>query len=130
MQDRRRLVIRLVYIVTITLCLIWIVHLIRSIDELRARSDIVRLRQNELHRLQKERSELERDLEYVRSPEYIEQQARDKLGLAREGDTVILFGSSSGITKPPPPDNQTQQQMLSAPSESLPVWEEWVRLFL
>lgn len=44
-----------------------------------------------LHQLEIKNRELKKRLEQVKSPEFIEQQSRDKLGLVREGETLIVI---------------------------------------
>jgi cell division protein FtsB len=44
----------------------------------------------EIARLENENARLEADVAYAESPAYAEQIAREQLGYAREGDTVVL----------------------------------------
>ncbi|MDZ4719885.1 MAG: septum formation initiator family protein [Roseiflexaceae bacterium] len=44
----------------------------------------------DIARIERENADLKRQLTYAESPAYAEQVAREQLGMAREGDTVIL----------------------------------------
>lgn len=71
--------------------------------------------------LRKENEILQKQFEYVKSSGFVEKEAREKLGLAREGETVIIL-----------PENLKEKIELLAPQEkekSLSNWEKWWRLF-
>lgn len=46
---------------------------------------------DKLHGLEVKNKELKSKLKQIKSPEYVEKVARDKLGLAREGETVVVI---------------------------------------
>ncbi|MFZ5945260.1 MAG: FtsB family cell division protein [Bacillota bacterium] len=46
--------------------------------------------QGQLGTLQEENTRLQQELEYVQTPEAIEKMAREKLGLIKPGETVIM----------------------------------------
>lgn len=75
-----------------------------------------------LHNLQVKNQELKNQLTEVTSPNYIEKQARDKLGLAKEGETLIVI-----------PEEKIQQvlglQKNNFGIDRLPNWQGWLRLF-
>lgn len=71
--------------------LLIILSLVRSVYDIRKRGDIVSERRKELNLLESENVRLKKSLEEAQSPEYIERLARNKLGMAKPGDTIILF---------------------------------------
>ncbi len=78
---------------------------------------------NKILAAQKEQEDLKKKVAEAQSPEFIEKQARDKLGLAKEGETVVVL-----------PDPQTLK--LLAPSHEKeeiflpdPNWKKWAKLF-
>ncbi len=78
-------------------------------------------RQNVLRRLEIEHQRLKDELTYSESPLFIEQEARNRLGLAREGEAVILM-----------PNDKFQMTNGKAGDETvekLPNWKRWWRLF-
>lgn len=45
----------------------------------------------QLYNLQKKNQELKKKLLQIQSPDFIESQARDKLGLSKAGETVVII---------------------------------------
>ena len=64
---------------------------------------------------ERKQKELKDKLEFTQSQEFIERQAREKLGLVKPGETVMI------IT----PLEATQ----SVIAETLPNWKRWLKLF-
>lgn len=76
--------------------------------------------QDQLDKLKKENQELKKRAQQVSSWQFIEQQARNKLGYSREGETVVII-----------PESELAKVLEEKkPQEvKLPNWEGWVRLF-
>ena len=98
-----------------------IVNVSRSIWDLRHRRDILGERERVLKRLEAERARLEKEYEYVKSPEFIEQEARNRLGLAREGEQVVLL--------PEKKESGISNQESGEGKANIPNWKKWWRLF-
>lgn len=74
-----------------------------------------------LQTLQNQNKELKKQLEYIQTPEFIEKQARDKLGLAKKGETMVVIPEEKidtvlGTSK-------------SAQTSRLPNYQGWLKLF-
>lgn len=74
-----------------------------------------------LHKLEVKNKELKRKLEEVKTPAFLEEQARDKLGLVREGETIVIIPQEKldrvlGVTK-------------KVEEVKLPNWLGWLKLF-
>lgn len=66
---------------------------------------------------QQENAKLKRQLQEVSTLSFVEEQARDKLFMAKPGEVILLFPSAT-------PSGQVQ------PSESpKPIWQQWLNLF-
>lgn len=76
--------------------------------------------QEKLEELETTNEKLKEQLEYVQGEQFIEKEARDKLGMAREGETVVML-----------PENLGQVAGLKKEEEeqNLPNWEKWLKLF-
>lgn len=99
-----------------------IVSFSRDIFDLIQRSKEQEKEQLELEKLEIRQEELKKQLEYVKSSEFVEKQAREKLGLAREGEVVVIL-----------PENVEEiirgnQSEISAHQE-IPNWKKWLKLF-
>jgi len=64
-----------------------------------------------------ENQELQKRLAEVQSPEFIEREAREKLGLGKEGETIIVL----------PPQNEKSNTQYSISNE--PNWKKWWNLY-
>ncbi len=84
--------------------------------------DIVTDREKELMRVQKENTELKRELERSNDPDYIEEEARNKLGLAKPGETVIFVA-------PPESNGAGDGNSIREKTFNKPYWKEWWKLF-
>lgn len=96
--------------------LIILIGLARSIIALVSRIDIVEERRGVLQKEEQRYSALQASLKEATSPAYIEKQAREKLGLVKEGDTVILLSTPA-------------VQKKSGTAEHQSNWEQWWNLF-
>lgn len=76
-----------------------------------------------LEQLRKENEALKQELEYKKSQEYKEEEIRNKLGLAKEGETVVVVpGSEQGNEKLETGNNEDR-------GEELANWQKWWELF-
>ena len=112
---------RIVRLVIIAVSAVLIVNLSRSIWDLWRRRDILGEREAVLGRIQDENKWLQSEFEYAQSPEFIEQEARNRLGLGREGEEVVLLPKSQISS----PNIQTKEEK----EEILTNWKRWWRLF-
>lgn len=104
-----------------------IINLTRSLINLWQKTSLISQEEERLAKVKLENEELKQQLAQIQTPEYIEQQAREKLGLAREGEIVIIL--------PPSPYSQSEKNQLP-PKENLkekeekPIWQQWLNLLL
>ncbi|MBI2007373.1 MAG: septum formation initiator family protein [Candidatus Blackburnbacteria bacterium] len=73
--------------------------------------------------LKKEQEELLKTKEKVESDEFIEKEAREKLGLAKPGETVVVLPDEDILRRLAP-----KLESESFPEE-LPIWKRWVEMF-
>lgn len=89
----------------------------RTIIELWRRQDVLKSREQELAVLEEEKKALERTLQDMGSELYVERVARDKLGLVKEGETIVILQN---------PESRTEN---SERNDMLPNWRKWWGLF-
>jgi cell division protein FtsB len=82
------------------------------------RKSILKTKQEELVRLQKEQENLQNKLNIAQTPEFIEKEAREKLNLGKAGETIILVES-----------DDTQAQIKEKETAAVPNWKKWWNLF-
>jgi len=73
--------------------------------------------ETEIARLKAENKKLEEEKKFRQSDFYVEKQAREKLGLAREGEVVYLDEKSASSSSQ------------AAEEEKIANWLSWVKLF-
>ncbi len=78
----------------------------------------VRIAQNQVKQAERENQQLRDRLAQIDNPEFIEKEARDKLGFAKEGETILVL----------PPVNQITQP--TSPSDDRPSWKQWWDLYI
>ena len=79
--------------------------------------DKVEVARRELADAQAEQERLKTQLEYVQSDEFVEREAREKLGLGKPGETVVIVPTPGNI----------QDSGFKIQDE--PNWRKWWRLY-
>jgi cell division protein FtsB len=82
-------------------------------------NDIVSERKIVLEREIERNTKLQEQLRIATSASFLEKQAREKLGLAKEGETIVLLGESQNSENQLHPSSVTPQSR----------WKKWWRLF-
>lgn len=82
-----------------------------------ARRGVVREREQELIALQKENRDLEGAFKETQGEAYVERMARDKLGMIRDGETIVIM-----------PDRELNADSGNK-AEAPANWKKWWRLF-
>ena len=98
--------------------LVTIFGLSQSVVRLMGRKGMLKTKQEELVRLQKEQENLQNKLDLAQTPEFIEKEARERLNLAKVGETIILVESGD-----------TQAQIQEKETIIVPNWKKWWHLF-
>jgi len=108
-----------VRILVIMACAFVSFGLIRSLWDTWRRGDQVAQRRAVLKQEQEKNTMLAKQLEEATSSAFVEREARNKLGLAKDGETIVLMGApASGDIQP--------QNVSQAP---LSRWRLWWKLF-
>lgn len=91
-------------------------NLVQSIYTLWQKQNLLVTATKELEREKEENAELRRKLSLVKDPNFIEEEARNKLFLTKPGEGVIVIPTealkASNAAKAPPPDTRAN-------------WEKW-----
>ena len=102
----------------IIVCLIIINNLVRSIYDLWSKQDFVVKAQTDLEKANTENQELKRRLSLVKSDQFVEDEARDKLFLVKPGESGVIV----------PSELETNHK--SEAKKVIPNWQSWLNLFL
>ncbi|PIU33387.1 hypothetical protein COT04_00250 [Candidatus Shapirobacteria bacterium CG07_land_8_20_14_0_80_39_12] len=110
-----------IQILIIIIGIVLIVSLSRSILKMFKARDELRLVEQKIEELQKEAASLTVKKEFYQSEDFIEQEARNKLNMVKEGETVVVL---------PPNLKELLGEKENQPPASLPNWRQWLNLFL
>ena len=103
-------------IVTVIIGVLLVVNLVRSFQSVSEKSKVIEEAQNKLFEEQVRNDELKRKLAKVESREYIEQSAREKLNLGKEGEYVVILPQMTPMPTP-------------TISQAVSNLEAWMRVF-
>lgn len=104
-------------IITIILFFI-ILHLLTSIYTLWHKQDLLTNTQQQLLQEKQEHTNLEKELSRVNSPQFLDQEARDKLLLVKPGESEVLIDK-----------NLLEASSSAQIREVKPYWQQWLNLF-
>jgi len=110
-----------IQILIIIVGIILIVSLSRSILKMFKARDELKLAEQKIEELQKEAASLTEKKEFYQSEEFIEQEARNKLNMVKEGEIVVVL---------PPNIKEILGEKETQPQTSVPNWRQWLNLFL
>lgn len=109
---------KIVYFLTIAVCLIIINNLIHSIYDLWDKQDLVVRAEKELQNEKEENQRLKSRLVYVKSNEFIEEEARNKLFMVKPGESGVIVPADLLEKKEKKKDLE------------LPNWQKWINLLI
>lgn len=106
---------KIIYISTVLFLLLVINGLSRSIYDLWTKRDVVSEARKDLEKEKAENQELKKDLSRVKTKEFIEEEARNKLFLTKPDEKVVIIPVAS-----------KSAEKKEAPK---PNWQKWAELF-
>lgn len=106
------------------LILILAVSLIKNIgDSTRVKAEIAS-EAARVAKMEKENRELEAKIAQTQGADFIEKEIRNKLGLVKEGEAVVILPDKELLKKLAPPES-SQDDVLPDPN-----WKRWLKLFI
>ena len=112
---------KVVFLLVGAVILIFAYNIIGQIFTTLRSGDRLTVATEQLHSLEVKNRELKKRLSEIKSQDFIEQQARDKLGLVKEGETIVVI--------PEDKINQVLGVGKQAETPRLPNWQGWLNLF-
>jgi len=111
------------FLLLVFLCFVFGFSLAKSIAKERKARERIAAAKAGVEKLKQEQDSLEAELKKVESDTYLEKQLRDKLGLAKEGETVVVLPDKEalkGLVVPPPEEENILPK---------PIWRRWLERF-
>ena len=118
------LFIRLTHYLIILVCILFVISLVRNFTRTRSMQITLLEAEKSLEELYEKQKSLQGDLEKVEGDFYIEQQARNKLGLVKENEVVVVLPSKEVLRNLSPWKEKNKEYSLPNPN-----WKKWVKLF-
>lgn len=110
-------------IASVVIFLILVSSLIKSLKRINEGKALVRRNEAKLEKIQKENERLEEQLKIIQSDEFVEKQLRNKLGLVKEGEIVVVLPEADIVKKLSPIIPEEEEV------KPKPNWQKWIELF-
>lgn len=110
---------KIIYIVVVVVLVLMINGLLHSIYDTWHKQDLLTSAQNQLDRLKTENQKLKAGFSYAQTPQFLDEQAHNKLFLVKPGEELVLI--SPGLTQ--------NQNSTNKPAQNIPNWQQWLNLF-
>ena len=98
--------------------------IMRNIGKVAAIRDEVEKEKMAVAKLKRENDDLAKKVESIQGVEFMEAQLRNKLGLAKPGETVVILPDRETLIKLAP---RTDLEEETLPD---PNWKKWIKLFI
>lgn len=108
---------------SVIIFLILVSSLIKSVKRIREGQALIKKNEARLEKIKQENTKLADQLEIIQSQEYLEKELRNKLGLVREGEIVVVLPEAE-ILKKLAPQIPEEEEIKPKPN-----WLKWVELF-
>ena len=86
--------------------------------------DLIKKTATKLEKIDEENKKLAEQAELIQSEEFMEKQLRDNLGLAKEGEIVLVLPEADILRKLAPVVPKDEEEPLK------PNWRKWMDLFI
>lgn len=110
--------------ITLGLIILMIISIGRNIGRVASIRGEVEKEKQKLEKVEVENKRIQEEIAKAQSPEFIEKEVRDKLGLVREGETIVVLPDEETLKKLAP-KMDIQEDYLPDP-----IWKKWLKLFL
>ncbi|MCX6704696.1 MAG: septum formation initiator family protein [Candidatus Woesebacteria bacterium] len=111
-------------VATWILVLLLFISTIKNIGRVRSINDAVQKEKNKVEKMKEENARLEAQIAQTQGSAFIEKQIRDKLGLAKAGEAIVVLPDPE-ILKKLAPQMPVEEDTLPDPN-----WKKWIKLFI
>lgn len=110
-------------IIIIIVIIILTLSLIGSITRILSANQKLTQAKSKILAAQKEQEDLQKKVAEAKSSEFVEKEARNKLGLAKEGEIIVVLPDTQTL-KLLAPTHKKEENFLPDPN-----WKKWAKLF-
>jgi len=115
---------RITQVIFIVFAILMISSILRNIGRVVAIRGEVAKEKSKLEKIQNENDRITEEIKKAQSPEFIEKQVRDKLGLAKEGEVLVVLPDADEVKKLAPRLDSEENYLPD------PIWKKWWKLFM
>ena len=115
---------KLIGYATWVLVLFLAVSTVRNIARVKAINSLVASEKDKLEQMKEDNAKLQAQIALTQGDAFIEKQIRDKLGLAKAGESVVILPDTS-ILRALAPQLPVEENSLPDPN-----WRKWLKLFI
>lgn len=113
-------------------------NIVNSINTAYQRNQLLNQAENEVEELRMQNLELQEQLDYVSSAEYVEQEARNQLQYAKDGEIMVLLpdnlsadqNDESGAKRETDNDNTETVSEESSDQTNNDLWQRWLSVLV
>lgn len=109
---------KLLYWILVGVMGVFMVRLSGSVWRLWKAGERIKQAEADVRKQEAENQDLKKRLAEVQSPEFVEKEAREKLGLGKEGETIVVM-----------PDNANPKSQISNPNNEA-NWRRWWKVYV
>ena len=109
--------------ILIFISILLMVSLARNIIRINNVNQSIKEEEEKVEEIRQENEELKAKLQILRSDEYKERQLRDKLGLAKEGELIVVLPDEEVLRNLAPKHFEEEESLPD------PNWKKWMHLF-
>lgn len=110
-------------VASVVLFLILISSFIKSVKRIRIGDSVIEKTKVKIEKVEAENLKLAEQLKIIQSDEYLEKQLRDKMGLAKEGEIILVLPEADIVRKLSP------QIPIDEEIKPKPNWQKWLEMF-
>ncbi|MCX6705179.1 MAG: septum formation initiator family protein [Candidatus Woesebacteria bacterium] len=115
---------KLLGVATWVLVLLLFLSTIKNVGRVGNINSAVQKEKDKVEKMKEENAKLEAQIAQTQGSAFIEKQIRDKLGLAKEGEAIVVL-PDVGILRKLAPQMPIEENTLPDPN-----WKKWLNLFL
>lgn len=97
--------------------------MLKSLKRIKEGDILIEKTKSRLEKINEENKKLSEQLQITESEDFIEKQLRDKLGLAKEGEIILVLPEPEIVKKLAPVLPKDEEVKLK------PNWQKWLELF-
>lgn len=107
----------------LVIIILMIISMIRNIGRVISIRKEVEKERLKLTKIEAENKRIQDEVAHIQTPEFVERQIRDKLGLVRDGETIVVLPDEEVLRKLAPKIDIQEDYLPD------PIWKKWLKLF-